>query len=122
MTHKKPAPYHPQANRQVEVTNKELENILAKTISLRKTDWSERLDEVIWAYNTTWNTTTGFSPYELVFGKTLIMHIEFELKTLRITLEVGINLSEAERIRVLPLNWLDEIRMEALQHTKMIQK
>lgn len=67
MTHRKYSPYHPQANGQVEVTNRELENIIRKNISLRKLDWSDRLDEAIWAYNTTWKKTTSFSPYELVY-------------------------------------------------------
>lgn len=90
MTHRKSTSYHPQAIGQVEVTNRELENILIKTISLRKSDWSERLDEVVWAYNTTWKTSMGFFPYELVYGKTLVIPIEFEFQKLRMTLEVGI--------------------------------
>ena len=32
--HKKSVPYHPQVNGQVEVTNKELENILTKIVAL----------------------------------------------------------------------------------------
>lgn len=34
ITHRKSSPYHPQANGQVEVTNRELENILTKIVSL----------------------------------------------------------------------------------------
>lgn len=34
--HGKSSPYHPQENGQVEVTNRELENILTKTVSLHK--------------------------------------------------------------------------------------
>lgn len=52
MTHQKSSPYHPQANGQVEVINRELENIVTKTVSLRKSDWLDRLDEAVWAYNT----------------------------------------------------------------------
>lgn len=65
--HQKSSPYHPQANGQVEVTNKELQIFLTKSV-LNKQDWLDRLDEAIWAYNTTWKTTTGFSPYALVYG------------------------------------------------------
>lgn len=31
--HRKSSPYHPQANGQVEVTNRELQNILTKIVS-----------------------------------------------------------------------------------------
>lgn len=41
--HRKSTPYHPQANGQVEVTNRELEEILTKTIALHRKDWSRRL-------------------------------------------------------------------------------
>lgn len=49
MTHWKSYPYHPQANGQVEVSNKELENIITKTISLWKADWANKLYEEVWA-------------------------------------------------------------------------
>eukprot|EP00253_Pinus_taeda_P030142 PITA_30142 len=58
-------PYHPQANGQVEVTNRDLEEILTKVVGSSRKDWENRLVEATWAYNTTWKTTTGFTPYEL---------------------------------------------------------
>ena len=47
------SPYHPQANGQVEVTNKELEAILTKTIAVNKKDRTTKLHEALWAYNST---------------------------------------------------------------------
>lgn len=117
MAHRKSSPYHHQANGQVEVTNRELENIITKTVYFRKSDWSDKSDEAVWAYNTTWKTTTGFSPYELVYGKILVMPIEFELTTW----DVGIDLSKAMTSRISQLNRLDEMRIDALQHTELIQ-
>jgi hypothetical protein len=46
-------PYHPQANGQVESTNKVIEAILTKTMKENRKDWSERLPEALWAYITT---------------------------------------------------------------------
>jgi len=42
-------------------------------------DWAARLREALWAYRTTWRSTTGYSPYQLVFGKQRIFLIEFEI-------------------------------------------
>eukprot|EP00253_Pinus_taeda_P023091 PITA_23091 len=56
--HRKSTPYHPQANGQVESTNKVLESITTKTVHLHRRDWAERLPEALWAYKTTWRNTT----------------------------------------------------------------
>ena len=90
--HRKSSPYHPQTNGQAEVTNHELENILTKIVHLHCRDWTNRLQEVVWAYRTTWKTTTGFTPFELLYGKVAMLPIEFEHKTLRTTLELDIEL------------------------------
>ena len=95
--HKVTTPYHPQANGQVESTNKVLENILTKTVASHHRDWAQKILEALWAYITTWRNTTGFSPFELVYGKSPLFLVEFEISTLRIALEVGLDLSEAKK-------------------------
>jgi hypothetical protein len=51
-------PYHSQANRQVEVTNRVLETILTKTVQRHHKDWADRLPEALWAYRTTWRASS----------------------------------------------------------------
>ena len=94
--HKITTPYHPQANGQVESSNKIIEAILTKTIASHRRDWVARLPEALWAYRTTWRSTTGYSPYQLAFGKEPIFPIEFEIQTLRTTQEVGLDLTKAQ--------------------------
>ena len=53
INHKMTTPYHPQANGQVESTNKVIEAILTKTVKENRKDWSQRLPEALWAYRTT---------------------------------------------------------------------
>jgi transposase InsO family protein len=62
-------PYHPQANGQVESTNKVLEAILTKNVSTNRQNWATELPNALWDYRTTWRNTTGYSPYHLVYGK-----------------------------------------------------
>eukprot|EP00253_Pinus_taeda_P022690 PITA_22690 len=120
--HKITTPYHPQANGQVESTNKVIEAILTETVASHRRDWASRLSEALWAYRTTWRNTTNHSPYQLVFGKEPIFPIEFEIRTLRTSQEVGLNLNEAQTSRLQKINKLDEIRISALQRTTLIQQ
>eukprot|EP00253_Pinus_taeda_P007202 PITA_07202 len=110
------------ANGQVESSNKVIESILTKTIASHGRDWAARLPEALWAYRTTWRSTTGYSPYQLVFGKQPIFPIEFEIQTLRTAQEVSLDLSEAQINRLQQINELDEIRLSALQNTTLIQQ
>ena len=95
--HCKSSPYHPHANGQVESTNKVLEAILTKTIHLHHKDWVDRLREALWAYRITWRNTTGHTPYELVYGKQVLLAIEFQVKTFCMEAQLGMDLDEAQK-------------------------
>ncbi|XP_057863669.2 uncharacterized protein LOC131071739 [Cryptomeria japonica] len=69
----------------------------------------------------TWKTTTGFTPFEMVYGTKAMMLVEFEPKTLRTTISLDMTLSAAQEERLLQLNALDEIRKSTLQHTESVQ-
>ena len=108
--HRKSSPYHPQANGQVESTNKILEAIMTKTIKKHIRDWLDKLLEALWAYRTTWKDTIGFSPYEMVYGKQVLLPIEFQISTYRLVVELGMDLNEAQQQKMMQLNELDEAR------------
>jgi hypothetical protein len=58
----------------------------------------------------------------LVYGKQVLLPIEFQLKTFRMAAQLGLDLSEAQKQLVLQLNELDEIRGNALEHTILVQE
>jgi hypothetical protein len=60
--------YHPQTQGLVERFNGTLLNMLAKFTSSDQHDWDLHLPAVTWAYNTSEHASTGFSPYEILFG------------------------------------------------------
>ena len=45
-------PYHPQSNGKAKVSNREIKNILEKTLNTSRKDWSVKLDDALWAYRT----------------------------------------------------------------------
>ena len=77
--------------------------------------------EATWVYNTTWKTTTGFTPYELVYGKKDLLSIEFEYNTLRMAAQLDLDLSHVQKERLFELNGLDEQRMQTLLHSEVVQ-
>jgi hypothetical protein len=61
--------YHPQADGQCEKMNQLLIDILAKTSHVRGKDWDLLLPVICLGINTSCHAVTGYTPYELVFGK-----------------------------------------------------
>ena len=65
----KTTPYHPRSDGLVERFNRTLLAMLAMFVSRKHDNWDDLLPFMMLAYNTTVHTTTGFTPYRLVFGE-----------------------------------------------------
>ena len=61
--HRTSLAYHPQANGQAEVSNREIKSILEKKVNSSRKDWSKKIDDALWAYRIAFKTPLGMSPF-----------------------------------------------------------
>nr|GEW57430.1 reverse transcriptase domain-containing protein [Tanacetum cinerariifolium] len=80
VTHRLSTAYHPQTSGKVDVSNRGLKQILKRTIVENRASWSDKLDDALWAFRTTFKTPIGCTPYKLVYGKACHLSIELENK------------------------------------------
>ena len=62
-------PYHPMGNAQCERFNQTLLGMLRTMAENQKANWKNHINKMTFAYNCTKNESTGFSPFELLFGR-----------------------------------------------------
>ena len=77
----------------VEATNKNVKKIVAKMTDTYK-DWHEKLHFALQAYRTWVRTSTGVTPFSLVYGMEAILPIEVEIPSLRVLMEAKLEKTE----------------------------
>ncbi|XP_050241069.1 uncharacterized protein LOC126689965 [Quercus robur] len=97
---------HPQANGQVEVTNRSLLKIIKTRLEGAKGIWLDELPSVLWAYRTTARTPTGETPFRLAYRSEAVIPAEVRLTSFRME---SYNENKNEEAMRLQLDLVDEV-------------
>ena len=110
--HHKSSPYQPQANGTAEAANKIVKNILAKMVVTYKY-WAKKLPFALWGYKASIPTSTGATPYSLVYGSEAVLPIEVEMQSLKVLVETKVLEEDWAKARYEQLALIDEKRVRA---------
>ena len=119
--HHRSSAYRPQTNGAVEAANKNIKRILRKMVETSR-DWSEKLPFALWAYRTSFRTSTGVTSYSLVYGMEAVLPVEVEMVSLRVALEQQISEAEWTQSRYDKLSLFDERRLRAADHVQAYER
>ncbi|GKE53041.1 reverse transcriptase domain-containing protein [Tanacetum coccineum] len=117
VTHRLSIAYHPKTSRQVEVSNHCLKRILERTVGENRASWSDKLDDALWAFCTTFKTPIGCTPYKLVYGKACHLPIELEHKAYWALKHWNFDLKTAGNHWKVQMNELNELWDQAYENS-----
>ena len=75
--HKVTSAYHPQTNSLDERLNQTLQRTLSKLVD-EQHEWDCYLPSVVFAYNTSRQSSTGYTPFELMYGQKAVLQLEIQ--------------------------------------------
>src|SRR4051812_48913125 len=119
--HHNSSPYRPKMNGTVEAAHKNIKKIIQKMVKTYK-DWHEMLPFALHGYRTSVRTSTGATPFSLVYGMEAVLPIKVEIPSLRVLMETKLEEAEWVQNRYDQLNLIEEKRMNALCHGQLYQK
>ncbi|GKD38661.1 reverse transcriptase domain-containing protein, partial [Tanacetum coccineum] len=76
--------YHPQANGQVEVTNRDIVKGMERRLGKTNQGWVDKLPRVLWAHRTSPKSSNRETSFNLVYGSKVVVPIEISVETKRI--------------------------------------
>nr|GFA53031.1 reverse transcriptase domain-containing protein [Tanacetum cinerariifolium] len=82
-----------------------------------RASWSDKLEDALWAFRTTFKTLVGCTPYRLVYKKACHLPLELEHKAYWALKHVNFDLKTVGDHQKLQLNELNELRDQAYENS-----
>ena len=102
-------------NGAIEIANKNIKKILVKMTNTYK-DWHEYLPFALCAYRTFVRTSTGATPYSLVYGMEIILPVVVEILSIRVLSQTKLSKAKWAHSRYEQLNMIDDKHMTTMCH------
>jgi len=99
-----------------------VKKILEKTVAQSRKDWSQKLDEALWACRTTYKAPTRLTPFQLVYGKSCHLPVELEAKAYWALKFLNFDSNASSEHRKLQLHELEELWFQAYENSKLYKQ
>jgi len=117
----KSTPYYHRGNGQAKSIDNILRGILIKIYEVKRTDWESKLHYAFWAYQTTYKTSNGKTPFQLAYRLEVVMPIGFMLPTLHIVVKKRLVDIDSHTKMLVSLENLTKVRMLTI-YAMVVQK
>ena len=97
--HHNSSTYRPKKNGVVKASNKNIKKIIQKMVVTYK-DWHEMLPFALHGYRTSVRTSTGETPFSLVYGMEAVLPVEVEIPSLQVIMETKLSPASSSTFRL----------------------
>ncbi|XP_076935724.1 uncharacterized protein LOC143602541 [Bidens hawaiensis] len=91
-------------------------------VSQNRKNWSEKLDDALWAFRTAYKTPIGTTPFTLVYGKACHLPVELDHKAYWALKSLNLDLACAGKNRFGQIHELEELIGQAYENSKIYKE
>nr|GEY82718.1 reverse transcriptase domain-containing protein [Tanacetum cinerariifolium] len=97
--------------------NDQLTKVMQKAVGENRASWSDKLDDALWPFRTTYKTPIGCTTYKLVYRKACHLPVELEHKASWALKHANFDLKTAGDHRKVQINELNELCDQAYENS-----
>ena len=111
------SPYHPQTNGLVERSHDAIVASIGKYCHVNRKEWPSVLHLAMWADRISVHRSTGYSAFEMVYGRDVILPVDLQLESWRIV-DWRNDMKDRETLLLARMKQLDERNLMLVQAAK----